>query len=290
MCYRPLLMTGAEVGCGKCESCLINRARLWTGRIMLEASQHVANSFVTLTYDVDHLPQGGSLVPRDLQLFLKRLRHLCVGVRFFAVGEYGDKSLRPHYHLALFGVFPYDHVSPVVQRVNKSRCVCVVCRCWTLGVVDIGNLEMASASYIVGYLLKGFTKKGDSRLDGKYPEFRRMSLRPYGVGASVALGVVEFVGSRNGAKFVQRTGDVPGEFVISGKKFTFGRYLKSVIRRGAGFYRWHSSPAVVQAFRSLHMVCMNVDVQYKDAIDQKRKQTEYRVKRMSDQRRLKRRI
>jgi len=34
---------------------------------MLETHDHEHNTFATLTYDDDHLPADGSLVPRDLR-------------------------------------------------------------------------------------------------------------------------------------------------------------------------------------------------------------------------------
>ncbi|MBR3287738.1 MAG: hypothetical protein IKI72_07975 [Bacteroidales bacterium] len=58
------------------------------------------------------LPHGSDHVAvfnkRDIQLFLKRLRKYVStrfsssACRFFAIGEYGPRSLRPHYHIILF--------------------------------------------------------------------------------------------------------------------------------------------------------------------------------------------
>ena len=96
--------------CGQCIGCRLERSRQWAVRCMYEASLHTCNSFLTLTYDDDHIrwsPVTGeqTLYKRDLQLFMKRLRkHLePLKVRFFACGEYGDNTYRPHYHVILFG-------------------------------------------------------------------------------------------------------------------------------------------------------------------------------------------
>ena len=90
-----------QVPCGKCLECRIQHARAWADRCVVEAKQYDDNYFVTLTYDDAHLPAKNSLVPDDLQKFMKRLRKHFPNnkIRFFACGEYGDTSWRPHYHL-----------------------------------------------------------------------------------------------------------------------------------------------------------------------------------------------
>ena len=50
---------------------------------------HMFNSFVTLTYDDDHLPEYNSLNYKHFQDFMKRLRKSHNGVRFYMCGEYG---------------------------------------------------------------------------------------------------------------------------------------------------------------------------------------------------------
>ena len=96
-------MPFVQVPCGLCLECRIQHARQWADRCVLEAKNYKDNYFVTLTYDDDFLPNHNSLEPRDLQLFLKRLRKTFphTKIRFLASGEYGDSSFRPHYHLIL---------------------------------------------------------------------------------------------------------------------------------------------------------------------------------------------
>ena len=76
--------------------------------------------FLTLTYDDAHLefapyvdPETGEvshrpvLVPEQLQKYLKRIRRAAerrgapAHIRFFACGEYGEDTERPHYHVIL---------------------------------------------------------------------------------------------------------------------------------------------------------------------------------------------
>lgn len=147
---------------------------------------NIPTSFVTLTYDDKHLPDGEVLVPRHTTNFLKKLRHK-VEVRYFLVGEYGhdgERKFNPHYHLALFGV---GHC----LRNNKFTSDRLPCSCdncsllhatWSMGSVGAGTLTRASASYIAGYTIKKLTNGKDDltneRLEGRPPEFARMSLKP----------------------------------------------------------------------------------------------------------------
>ena len=76
--------------CGRCVGCRLERSRQWAVRCMHEASMHMFNSFVTLTYDDDHLPEYNSLNYKHFQDFMKRLRKSHNGVRFYMCGEYGE--------------------------------------------------------------------------------------------------------------------------------------------------------------------------------------------------------
>ena len=98
-----------EIPCGHCLECRLEYSRQWANRCILEAQEHDQNCFITLTYDdlnipvVDDVnPETGevtkfkTLVKRDLQLFMKRLRSKLdeknIKIRFFAAGEYGDQA------------------------------------------------------------------------------------------------------------------------------------------------------------------------------------------------------
>ena len=89
--------------CGRCVGCRLERSRQWAVRCMHEASMHMFNSFVTLTYDDNHLPEYNSLNYKHFQDFMKRLRKSHNGVRFYMCGEYGEDFSRPHYHAIVTG-------------------------------------------------------------------------------------------------------------------------------------------------------------------------------------------
>ena len=117
-----------SIPCGHCIGCRLKYSRIWADRCMVEASYHEDNVFLTLTYDNDHLPKPldyitdtgerkvspvNPLEKRELQLFIKRLRKKFPEqrIRYFACGEYGGKTMRPHYHLILFGKVIGDQIT-----------------------------------------------------------------------------------------------------------------------------------------------------------------------------------
>ena len=93
------------VPCGKCIGCRIAKRKEWSLRMLHELTYHPQSSFITLTYDDYHLPSDNSLKKRHLQLFIKRLRKNLGErrIKYFACGEYGGQTMRPHYHAILFG-------------------------------------------------------------------------------------------------------------------------------------------------------------------------------------------
>lgn len=223
MCRRPYMGNAGRTpfGCGQCMPCRINSRRLWQTRMMLESYSHEASCFVTLTYSDENLPEGGSLVPRDVQLFIKRLR-FAFGeqrLRYYVCGEYGDVTWRPHYHAILFGISPIE-----VARVGKA---------WGLGFVHVGEFNIVTAGYTCGYLTKRLTKKDDPVLNGRYPEFSRKSLRP-GLGAGALAVVALALDNDVGDDEISRLGDAPGIIRIEGRKRQLGRYLKARLRMELG--------------------------------------------------------
>lgn len=234
MCRNPYRLGVDEYGCGQCMPCRINRRRVWTGRLMLEASQHEWSCFITLTYDNEHLPADGSLEPEEVQKWLKRLRRRIapLRIRYYLVGEYGDLRGRPHYHVALFGFRPEDHIPPRKQKLLRTSCRCDVCMAWRRGGVDVANLTPASAGYIVSYVLKSLTKP--KSCGERHPEFARMSNRPSGIGGSAIDEFAAVFTSEEGSKWLAGIGDVPTSVRASGDLWPLGRYLRRRLSRGSG--------------------------------------------------------
>lgn len=180
-----------KLPCGQCIGCRLKRSREWAIRCVHEASLHSENSFITLTYCDDQLPEHASLVPRDFDLFMKKLRRSIEPstVRYFMCGEYGENFGRPHFHALLFG---HDFADKEVHSRSKRGCVFTsktLADLWGKGFVTIGAVTFESAAYCARYVVKkqlGKTAKNHyTRIDKatgeiihRVPEYARMSRRP----------------------------------------------------------------------------------------------------------------
>ena len=152
--------------------------------------------FITLTYDDQHLPFGGTLVKHHFQDFMKRLRKRISPqrVRYYYCGEYGDQTDRPHYHALLFG-FEFEDAELLGTRDGNPVYVSeTLAKLWPFGLHEIGSITFESAGYVARYILKKqLGKDADEAYAtaiylGDYqfyrtPEFTDMSRRP-GIGYS----------------------------------------------------------------------------------------------------------
>lgn len=155
-----------QVPCGKCSGCRADQSLMWAIRCHQEASLFDRNCMLTLTYDDAHLPSDGKIHKEDLQLFFKRLRHIA-DIRYYACGEYGEKTKRAHYHALIFG--QDFKAGSNVQISDQLYTDAALVDCWRNGQVSVGSFTMASACYVAGYVSK---KVGDDE------SFQMMSRRP----------------------------------------------------------------------------------------------------------------
>lgn len=200
---------------------------------MLEKLTHSDSAFVTLTYAEENLPAGGSLMPDHLSGFLKRLRDRVspLKIRFFGCGEYGDKTERPHYHVLLFGYPTCLRGRSEYVRSGRIRLNCCV-QCdrvrdsWGRGLPFLGECTVESLQYCAGYVTKKMTSKDDVRLNGRYPEFARMSLRP-GIGFNAMTEVAKAI-------IDLEVDDVPTALRHGTRVMPLGRYLRRKLRERIG--------------------------------------------------------
>lgn len=244
VCRKPF----KGFGCGQCLPCRISLRNIKTTRGLLESFLTHDNSFVTLTYCEEALPEGGSLNKKDIQLFMKRLLRRVEPrrIRRFGVAEYGEQTMRPHYHLILFG-YPTCLVPPASHQKRGEQCDCPPCKliheCWKVrrdgrlipaGFSDVRRVERQCVQYVAGYVTKKMTKKDDPRLGGRVPEFSIYSNRP-GIGADAMRFVNESLTTDAGAQSIIADGDVPSVLKQEGKTLPLGRYMKSKLRQFYGF-------------------------------------------------------
>lgn len=178
---------------------------MWTLRCLYELSNWNNATFLTLTYDDEHLPADNGLHPEDLRNFWKRLRKKMfengmytinddgkkvVNLKYYACGEYGDAEKkywspgsknphgRPHYHAIVYGIDPYQD-----KELIKS--------CWTIcdplrfdngGIAPVCREDIA---YVCGYVQKKLT--GDVGADTYGEACRPFSRVSHGMGLNFAL-------------------------------------------------------------------------------------------------------
>lgn len=200
-----------QIPCQHCWACKLNYAAQWATRIMVECLSSEHNYFITFTYDDLNLPipeetqyngqtyvndgtWSGSLYPEDISKFINSLRKYFerkghTGIKYFYAGEYGETTKRPHYHMILMNCplnineFYDFHVNPTTKKLHwKSH---EIEKYWDQGMIDIGEVEYASAAYVARYCMKKITEDSDKTVywaNGMHPEFVRMSRRP-GIGS-----------------------------------------------------------------------------------------------------------
>lgn len=166
-----------QLPCGNCLGCRTARAQEWALRCQLELQDHAQAVFATLTYDDEHLPR--TLQKEHVSAFLKSLRKRTKEkLRFFASGEYGERTQRAHYHSIIYGASLQD-----TGLIEKS---------WRHGHARVEPATPANIAYTAGYCSKkiGYKQHGTERLDPAtgelydwQPPFVLMSRNP-GIGAS----------------------------------------------------------------------------------------------------------
>lgn len=173
----------AELPCGRCLGCRLEKAKEWALRCWHESQMHDYNSFVTLTYSPQHLPANQSLDHSHVQKFLKKLRFRTgANIRYFMCGEYGENTARPHYHLILFGYDFPDKKLVNIRNGNRVYTSEILKKTWGLGDTEIGSVTFKSAGYVARYILKKQKEldkeSGELPYHGRKPPYTAMSLKP----------------------------------------------------------------------------------------------------------------
>lgn len=194
-----------QLPCGKCLQCRLEYARDAAVRCVHEAQMHDDNCFITLTYSDEYL-RSSKLVYSDFQDFMKRLRSRVfdsylsktwpaltqearreqwsmisldsrkkvldsLSIGFFATGEYGDRTKRPHWHALLFNYSPSDLVfrrsNDNGDRIYSSK---ILDEIWGKNNAvacpsEVGSVSYQSAGYCARYAAKKLVHGNDQDHD-----------------------------------------------------------------------------------------------------------------------------
>lgn len=171
VCVSPLVKRYVnktfDLPCGRCYECKKSRASSWAFRMLQEFKSKETTSayFVTLTYENAPITKNGlmTLKKRDIQLWLKRLRKANpeTTIKYYAVGEYGGKTQRPHYHIIVLNA-KMETVGYTWKLHNLQ-----------IGHVHIGQVNEATIMYTLKYISKEWKKKHER--DDRENQFSLMS-------------------------------------------------------------------------------------------------------------------
>ena len=191
--------------------------------------------FLTLTIDQEHIDHEldedaapiGTLRKKAFLKWINNTAQRVGSFRYYAVGEYGDLTGRPHYHLA---VFPSAHCS--IADLKDA---------WTQGWVSIAELNATRARYLANYTAKKLTKSTDHRLSGNQePEFRASSRRPALGAEFVRAYYRSLVKTGNIDRLVKAQGDVPRTVKFDGRTYPLGPWALDKLRRLTGVPLLHT--------------------------------------------------
>lgn len=149
------------IPCRTCECCRADITAQWKDRCIYEFGKYGVGAFVTFTYDDDHLYfsdgfQRPSLNYEHFHKFMDSIRHrikhptakmsksLIRSVpdfKYLAVGEYGDKFERPHFHCLFFGL-------------DFSECKEFLRCSWKYGSIQVDPIKPGAFGYVIKYVQK----------------------------------------------------------------------------------------------------------------------------------------
>ncbi len=241
-CLTPITLKKKEVAiddpfssnvvpCGKCPACLRRRQSGWIFRLKEEQQQSKTSAFLTLTYDDQNIHTSENGLPtlnrRDHQLFMKRARKELnkiywrtimpnTKLRYYACGEYGNRTRRPHMHSILFNA-PQEWLDAPEAITGL----------WQKGHVRVDKCTDATIAYVTKYMSKTaytdpFTdiickQTGEITTDDREKEFSLMSK---GLGATwLTDKKVEYYSEKL----------IPYIIDEGGRKITMPRYFRDKI-------------------------------------------------------------
>lgn len=179
------------IPCGHCIGCQLDKANMWKNRLMAEYRVSKIAYFLTITYADGFLPKNNLLCKSDIQKFAKSIKDYFLkhfgykDIKYYIVGEYGSKSLRPHYH-AIFFNLPLDIKDFSLCGINCNlipdkdfyKCKLLdsgistgskIYKCkfldnfWSRGNIIVGSVSSQSTAYCARYCNKKLNRESDEK-------------------------------------------------------------------------------------------------------------------------------
>lgn len=154
-CYKPIsikvekLNKRIMVRCGKCLACREEIAKEYTLRFIQDSTDYKYLYFMTLTYRDENVPYNEkgylTLKKDDITKYLKKIntnakRKNLGEYIYFISGEYGDITMRPHYHCVL--------------ACNNKKIAQLFLEKWFAGSMQFDEASIQSVYYTIGYAQK----------------------------------------------------------------------------------------------------------------------------------------
>lgn len=186
-CSYPITLTdkttglmGRLVPCGKCINCIQRKRAEWSFRLLQELKISDKATFLTLTYADEYLPKSRQLEKKKLQAFFKRVRVTQKGLKYYAVGEYGTKTQRPHYHAIVFNADNNTLTDEWKECGTDNKA--------PTGFVATDSVTEASIHYVTGYITTKYGKI-DERTGKSIDTWKADDIRPFAL-MSKGLGKI----------------------------------------------------------------------------------------------------
>lgn len=173
------VITHIKTGCGKCTYCQSSIKLDWIFR--MEQEDHDTppglSQFFTLTYE-DHYIKPTKLFYPHIQSWAKRCRKAGANFKYFAVGEYGTKTWRPHWHVITFGLDP--ELGEEIWRTGY-KCKADSYAGQYGGITQVDPVNSNRMQYVVNYLDKPMWHEIIER-DPKFTGIQEMRKMSKGIG------------------------------------------------------------------------------------------------------------
>lgn len=214
-CANPFLMQinkkKYKIPCGWCMACRIDKANQWRDRILFECQKKPA-TFVTLTYDDEHINTNESLEKQEAINFIKRFRENTrrhgrkENFKYYLVGEYGDRFGRPHYHAILMNISCFTYA----DEIEKA---------WGKGQIKTSPAKTGSIGYVLKYIQKQAHQEQAEEIYDKQGLERPFAIMSKGIGREYLEKHMDEMSELNG-------------YYYKGKIRPLPQYYKNIMRLG----------------------------------------------------------